>query len=139
MTLIELLMVVTLIGILSTVVIARIGPGTIGRPGVQAETQRLAMSLRHARNLAITQGTNHYVGFDTTGYAVFRRDSPSDVVVEPHRTLPRGIDGTITAWQFEFEPTGAALAAYRCDLFGSGVTYRITVTVVTGLTSVRQL
>ncbi len=139
MTLVELLAVVMIVGILSTVVIARIGSGSVGRPGVRGEARRLALNLRHARNLAITQGTNHYVGFDATGYAVYRRDSPTDVVVEPHRTLLRGVDGTISAWKFEFEPTGASLAAYWCNIFGSGVTYRIDIIIVTGLTTMREL
>ena len=135
----ELLAVVTIIGVLSAVVIARIGPGSLGRPSVRAFARQLAVDLRYVRSLAITKGVNHYLSFDAQGYTLFRRDSPADVVAEPRKALPRGVGGTISAWNFEFEPTGAALAAYRCDLFVSGVTYRIDVIIVTGTATVRKL
>lgn len=139
MTLVEVLMVVVLIGIMSAVVVTRLGSGSIGRPGVQAAARRLALDLRHARSLAISEGINHYVGFDPQGYTIFRRASGSDVAVESYRTLPKGVDGTITAWTAEFEPTGAALAAFRCDFVGSGVTYRVQVIAATGTTTVSKL
>jgi prepilin-type N-terminal cleavage/methylation domain-containing protein len=139
MTLVELIVVVGIIGLMSTVVIARLGSGSIGRPGVQAAARQLALDLRHARVLAIAEGINHYVGFDPQGYTIFRRESGSDVAVESYRTLPKGVNGYVTAWTVEFEPTGAALAAFRCDLLGSGVTYRVLVIAATGTTTVSKL
>ena len=139
MTLVELLIVVAIIGLLSTVVIARIGFGSLGRPGVSAAARRLALDLRHARSLAVTKQTNHYVRFDAAGYTIYRRDTPTDVAVEARRTFPRGVDAAPTASDFEFEPTGAALAPYQCDLSGSGVTYRVKVIGATGTATVRKL
>jgi len=139
MTLVELLTVVMIIGILSAVVVVRIGPGSLGRPSVRTFARQLTVDLRYVRSLAITHGVNHYVGFDSNGYTLFRRDSPADVAVEPRRPLPRGVGGTITTWNFEFEPSGAALDAYRCDLSASGVTYRVDVIIATGTTTVREL
>ncbi len=138
MTLIELIAVVTIIGIMSAVVLMRVGGGSFGRPSVEAFSRQLSVDLRYTRSMAITQKVNHYLGFDATGYTIFRRDSP-DVVVNPRQALPRGLGGSISAWNFEFEPSGAALAAYWADLSISGVTYRVEVIPVTGTTTVRKL
>lgn len=139
MTMVELIMVVTMIGVLTAVVIMRIGPESLGRPGVRATARRLGLDLRHARSLAVTEQTNHYVRFDATGYTIYRRDTPSDVAVDVRRTFPKGMSAAPTASDFEFEPTGAALASYTCDLSGSGVTYRVNVIGATGTTTVSEL
>ena len=99
------------------------------------------MDLRRARGLSIANGVNHYVGFDVSGWTIKRRDSPSDVAVEVRRELPNGIDSVISAWDFEFEPTGAGLAAYQCDLWDADVTviYRVRVILATGTATVRKL
>ncbi|MCH8241148.1 MAG: type II secretion system protein [Planctomycetes bacterium] len=138
MTLIELIAVVAIIGILSAVVLMRVGDGSFGRPSVNAFTRQLSVDLRYTRSMAITQKVNHYLGFDSSGYTIFRRDSP-DVVVHPRQPLPKGVGGSISAWNFEFEPSGAALAGYWANLSSSGVTYRVEVILVTGTTTVRKL
>ena len=138
MTLIELIAVVTIIGIMSAVVLMRVGGGSFGRPSVNAFTRQLSVDLRYTRSLAITQKANHYLGFDATGYTIFRRDSP-DVVVHPRQPLPLGVGVSVSTSNFEFEPSGAALAAYWADLSSSGVTYRVEVILVTGTTTVRKL
>ncbi len=139
MTLVELLMVVAIIGVVSAVVITRLGTGSLGHPGVQAAARRLALDLRHARGLAIAEGINHYVAFDAQGYNLFRRAGGSDVAVESYRTLPKGVTVVAGASTAEFEPTGAALAAFQCDIIGSGVTYRVQVIAATGTTTVSKL
>lgn len=139
LTLVELLAVVTIVGILSTVVIARLGSGSLGRPGVKAAARRLSLDLRHARSLAITNRINHYARFDAAGYTIYRRDTPTDIAVEARRTFPQGVTADVTASDFEFEPTGAALATYTCELSGSGVTYRVKVIGATGTTTVKEL
>ena len=139
MTLVEVLLVVVLIGIMSAVVITRLGSGGVGRPGVKASARRLALDLRHARSLAITEGINHYVSFDPQGYTIFRRAGGSDVAVESYRTFPKGVAVSVSAGTAEFDPTGAALAAFQCDVVGSGVTYRVQVIVATGTTTVSEL
>ncbi len=139
MTLIELIAVVTIIGILSAVVLMRVGGGSFGRPSVNAFSRQLSVDLRYTRSMAITQKANHYLGFDATGYTIFRRDTPADVVVNPRQPLPQGVGGSISTWNFEFEPSGAALAGYWADLSSPGVTYRVEVILVTGTTTVRKL
>ena len=139
MTLIEVIAVVAIIGILSAVVLMRVGGGSFGRPSVNAFSRQLSVDLRYTRSMAITQKVNHYLGFDSSGYTIFRRDTPADVVVNPRQPLPKGVGGSISAWKFEFEPSGAALAGYWANLSSSGVAYRVEVILVTGTTTVRKL
>ncbi|MFQ5805345.1 MAG: GspH/FimT family pseudopilin [Phycisphaerae bacterium] len=141
MTLVELLVVVALIGVLSAVVIVRIGPWSIGNPGARAVARRLALDLRHARVLAIAEGTNHYLGFDADGttllgYTIYRTASPTDIPVETYRTFDSGVAATSATTRAEFMPTGAALGAYTCVVSGSTKNYTVTVIAATGTTTV---
>ena len=141
MTLIELLAVVTIIGIVSAVVIGRLGSPSIGNPGARATARRLALDLRHARVKAIAEGTNHYVGFDVsgsdwTGYSVYRVDSPTDVPAESYRALDRGITITGSGTRAEFNPAGEALAGYTFTVAGPTQNYSITVIAATGAITV---
>jgi len=138
-TLIETTAVVVIIGILSAVVLVRIGYGSIGQPGARTLAQQLALDLRHARGLAIAEGVNHYVGFNANGFGIFRRATPRSVAVEDTRSVPRGLGGTISAWNFEFDPTGAALTGYWAVLYASGAAYRIEVVAATGTVTVTKL
>jgi type II secretory pathway pseudopilin PulG len=144
MTLVELLVVVGLLGVLSGVVIARLGAWGLGNPGARAVARRLALDLRHARTLAIAEGTNHYLGFDAdgaslVGYTVYRVASPEDVAVETYRTFDSGVTATGSTTRAEFMPTGAALGAYTFVVSGSTENYTVTVIAATGTTTVSKL
>jgi len=143
MTLVELLVVVGLLGVLSAVVITRLGPWTIGNPGARAVARRLALDLRHARALAIAEGTNHYLGFDSDGanllgYTIYRVSSPEDIPVETYRTFDSGVTATGSTTRAEFMPTGAALGAHTFVVSGSTENYTVTVIAATGTTTVSK-
>ncbi len=141
MTLVELMAVVAIVGILSAVVITRLGSAGIGNPGAQAVARRLSLDFRHARGLAIAEGINHYVKFDVSGtdlvgYTVYRTDSPTDIRVETYRTFEKGVTATSGTTQVEFTPTGAALAACTVVVSGPSATYTVSVIAATGTTTV---
>lgn len=137
MTLIELLAVVMIIGILSTVVISRLGIGGIGNPGARAIARRLALDLRQTRSRAIAESANHYLQFETDGsnlvaYTIYKVASPSDLVVETSRKINAGVTVTGSATRAEFAPTGAAPTGYSYTVTGSTVGYVVSVIAVTG-------
>ena len=141
MTLIELLAVVLITGIMSTVLIMRLGLPSIGNPGARAVARRLALDLRHARSLAIAQGVNHYAGFDSsgpalTGYTIYREAGATDVAVESYRAFEKGVTATGAATRAEFEPGGTALAGYSFVVTGPTQSYTVTVIAATGTTTV---
>lgn len=137
MTLIELIMVVVLLGTLMAVVVPRLGTGTLGRPGAAAVARRLALDLRYARSLAIAEGVNHYVGFDVSGsnlvgYTIYRKATPSDLVVESYRTFARGLTVTGSTTRAEFTPSGIALGGYTFVVSVTTQTHTVTVIAATG-------
>ncbi len=141
MTLIELLSVVLIVGIMSSVLIMRLGLPSIGNPGARAVARRLALDLRYARSLAIAQSVNHYLGFDgsgsaLTGYTIYRELGATDVAVESYRTFERGVTATGAATRAEFEPDGTALAGYSFVVTGPTQSYTVTVIAATGTTVV---
>ena len=143
MTLVESLAVVAIVGVLSAVVITRLGTAGIGNPGAQAVARRLSLDFRHARGLAIAEGTNHYVEFDVSGadlvgYSVYRTASPTDIRVETYRTFEKGVTATSSTTQVEFTPTGAALAGCTVMVSGPSLTYTVTVIAATGTTTVSE-
>jgi len=140
MTLLELLLVISIAGVLAAVVIARLGPQNIGNPGARAVARMLSLDLRHARSLAISQGTNHYVGFDADGanllgYTIYRTSSPADIAVEAYRTFDRGVTATGSTTRIEFTPTGTALGACTIVVSGTSKNYTVTVIAATGTTT----
>lgn len=140
-SLLELLAVVTVLGILSAVVVFRLGSQSVGNPGAKAVARRLALDLRHARSAAIAEGTNHYVGFDSsgsmlTGYTIYRTAGPPDIVIEAYRTFDRGVTAVGSSTRAEFDPTGAALSGYSFVISGPSENFTVTVIAATGATTV---
>lgn len=141
MTLIELLAVVMIVGIMSSVLIMRLGPMSIGNPGAKAVARRLTLDLRHARSLAIATGVNHYLGFDVsgsslTGYTIYREAGATDPAVESYRNFERGVTATGSTTRAEFDPTGAALGGYSFVVTGTTQSFTVTVIAATGTTTV---
>lgn len=141
MTLVELVAVVIIIGIVSLVVVPRLGLGGAGNAGARAIARRLALDLRHARSGAVAEGVNHYLQFDVdgsdlVGYTIYRAASPSDLAVEAARTINQGVTVTGSDTRAEFSPTGAALAGYSFTVSGPTIVYTVTVIAATGMATV---
>lgn len=144
MTFVELLMAIGLLALLSTVIVARLGTGSIGGPGARAVARRLALDLRHARSLAIAEGTNHYVLFDgepssLVGYTIYRAASPDGIPVESYRVIDYGLAASGSTTRAEFTPTGAALGAYTFTISGGSESIVVAVIAATGTTTVEAL
>jgi prepilin-type N-terminal cleavage/methylation domain-containing protein len=142
-TLIELLVVVMIIGVMTAVVVGRLGAPSIGNPGAQATARRLALDLRLARISAISSGSNHYVGFDVsgtnlTGYTIYRVALPSDVVTESYRRLDRGVTIASGAVRAEFDPAGQALGGFVYTVAGSTQDFTVHVIAATGAVTVSE-
>lgn len=142
-TLLELIAVVTILGLFTVVAISRIGPGTLYNFGARADARRLAVDLLQARRRSITTGDNHYLAFvvvggDATGYTLYRRDGGGDVAVDSPHEFPGGVVVTTSHADAEFNFEGAALAAYEITLTGSEQTWQIDVVPVTGAIDVIQ-
>ncbi len=144
-SLLELLAVVTLLGVFVAVAAARLGPAPLENFASQADARRLALDLLQAQRRAIATGENHYVEFaqsggQIVGYTVFRRLAGGGVAaVDSYRDFPRGETVAASHAQLEFNFEGAALAAYQVTFTGPNQAWRVAVVAATGAVRVARL
>jgi prepilin-type N-terminal cleavage/methylation domain-containing protein len=122
-SLLELLAVVSLMGILFVAGTVRLGPSAADNMSALAAARLLASDLRHAQRRAIATGDDHYLAFQTqgpviTGYQSYRDSGGSPVAVDEIREFPSGLTVTSAHNQLVFNFEGAANAAYSVSLAG---------------------
>jgi len=140
-SLLELVAVVTLMGILSVVAVARLGPTVVGDVGARSDGRRLALDVIQLRRRAIATGDNHFLTFTTqsstiVGYQLFRATSRGDVEIDTPRQFPPQLSVVPSSRRWEFNFEGQALAAYHADLTGPNRTRQIDVIPLTGTVQV---
>ncbi len=135
-SLLELLAVVTLLGILAAVGAARLSPGIQGNLATGTNSFRTLMALRQARASAIATGDDHRLRMLSTsgvisGFQIERVGSTTTVVEGPYEfssettVVQTGGDAT-----FDFQ--GLATVAPIVTFTGPDHTHRITVVAATG-------
>jgi prepilin-type N-terminal cleavage/methylation domain-containing protein len=139
-TLIELILTVAVLAILVSIVIPRIGWGTMGK--VQAETAARQFSdyLKLARSLAITHASSNSSGYKVvlsgpfTSYSVISITTP-EVVVKGPIDIPEGVTCS-GASEFHFTPLGQLQdgGTLTLQFTASGDTTVVTVTAVGRIT-----
>ena len=142
-SLLEVVMTVTLLGIFVATAAARLGPAAKDNFGARAEARRLSLDLLRAQRAAIATGQNHFVqmissGSGITGYTVRQRVGAGSTVLET-RQFSQGISVTATHNVLEYTFEGSALAAYQVTLAGEDHSWQATVVPVTGAIRVTQL
>jgi prepilin-type N-terminal cleavage/methylation domain-containing protein len=138
-TLLELLVVVILVGIFSSIVVMRFGRSLFSEFGAQSDSRIVSLALLQAQRAAIATGDNHYVEFDgttATNFQIVRRGSGSDTVVDGPHDLSADVTITVSHTQMEFNFEGQALAAYVADLVGVDRSWQISTVPITGAVSV---
>lgn len=137
-TLLELLAVVSLLGILALAAAGAFRPETIGDLDGRVTAQQLAWDLAQARRRAIATGDNHLLVFaisggQLTGYTLHRRLPDSSLVaVDAQRTFPAHVTVTGSSSTPEFNFEGAALAGYTFQVQSPHDTANLTVAQATG-------
>lgn len=135
----ELLAVVTLIGIIAAVAAARVGRSIFAEIGSGAVAQELSLDLLTCQRCAIATGDDHFLRFTTSGgqavsYRMMRTTLSGDVPVDELKAIADDVTVTITAptndMTFRFE--GQADSAYQIDAVGNRRSYRVTVIPVNG-------
>ena len=142
-TLLELLLTLTLIGIFTATASMRLSPETQSNVGARSQARRLSLDLIQAQRRAISTGQNHFVQMTSgasgiTGYTVRRRTASGSEVVET-RDFSNGITVTASHAELEFTFEGAALATYQVTLAGPDHTWQASVVPITGAVRVIQL
>jgi prepilin-type N-terminal cleavage/methylation domain-containing protein len=144
-TLVELLVVVTLMGIFASVAAARFGPTLLGDFGSQSDARRLSLDLWQTQRLAILTGDNHYLQFTLSngiavGYQLFRRRADGTTApADAYRLFTTQVSTTASHAQLEFTFEGQALAAYAVTLSGAHRSWQVTIAPITGSVRVVEI
>lgn len=144
MTLLEVIAVVMIIGLVAASVATHFGFTTIANMGAEGFAHELRMDCLQARRRAISTGDDHTVRFTISGgratqYAVYRRGSSGDVLVDQAHDVPDDVTVTPSATDFEFTFTGDTLAPYTAVIQGPDRSWNVTVVQATGKTLVTEL
>ena len=144
-TLLELVMVVTLMGILAAVGTSHFGRSALANFGSQGEARTLSLSMLRGRRSAITTGDDHFIQFDAvspaaaTQYNLMRRTGGGDILVEGPHILNRDVTVVPSAIEMVFNFEGEAAAAYQVDFVGNGRNWRLSVVPITGAVIVAEV
>ncbi|MEO8493726.1 MAG: prepilin-type N-terminal cleavage/methylation domain-containing protein [Planctomycetota bacterium] len=144
-TLLELVMVITVMGVLAVVGTTRFGQSASANFGSQGEARTLSLSMLRARRVAITTGDNHFIQFNAASptaanqYSVMRRTAGGPVLVEGPYTLNKDVTVVASAAQMDFTFEGEAAAAYQVDLTGNGQNWQLNVVPITGAVAVAKV
>lgn len=145
-TLLELVMVITVMGILAAIGTARFGRSAYANFGSQGEARKISLALLRAHRSAIKTGDDHFVQFNSasptpaTQFSVMRRasDNSTSVVEGPH-ALNEDVRVIASATELSFNFEGEAAAAYQVDFTGNGRNWRVNVVPITGAVTVSEV
>lgn len=139
-SLIELLSVLTIIGLLSSMAFLRFGTTTFSSTSTAGFVRTLMLDLRQARASTISTGENHYLlftrsGGQVTSYTLYRSTSGDDVVVDRSVAVPNGVTvGTgADRWEYDFDGSlSGGVGSGVITVAGPHYTWTITVYLSTG-------
>lgn len=139
-SLLELLAVVTLMGILSSVVMARYGRDVFGNVGARAAAQELTGQLQIAQQLAIKTGINHSVefagtssgGFGTATIVSWAGNGKSGTPVSDPYAFPSDVTVTSSSTGIQFNFEGQATAASTVTCSGKDRKWQVSVVPISG-------
>ncbi|MHC4204518.1 MAG: pilus assembly FimT family protein [Planctomycetota bacterium] len=138
LTLIEALIVVSLIGILAVIAVPRLNTAVISRYKAEVAAKKIVTDLRRVRGLAISNAVNNTQGFELrllgpdpyTGYEIVNLYTTA--TVDSH-TIDPEVAVTGTANEFDFGPLGNLTSIYtQITVSAEGITFTITIIRATG-------
>ncbi len=109
-SLLELIAVLTIVGLLSSMAFIRFGEGAYNTTSAQGFVRALVLDLRQARSRVISTGEDHYVLFSrtdgvVTSYTLYRDGLSGDYIVDRTVAVPKGavVTTATDTWTFDFE------------------------------------
>jgi len=134
-SLLEMLLVVTIIGIFASVAVPYFGTGLMQRMDVYTSARQIASDLMYARTLAVNTNKNHILRFypptsPYSQYKIFRSDGGE---VQVGHT--RDVDANVTCTgdrEHTFEPLGNATSDRTLSVTSGTYQYDVKVIGITG-------
>ncbi len=142
-SLLELIMVITLMGILAAIGTARFGRSVYGNFGAQGEARTLSLAMLQAKRAAIRTGDNHRILLDSTtsatSYSVQRQVSGAWTTLEGPIALSEYVTISSNRAGLEFNFEGEAMFAYEVKCTGGGRDWQLDVVPITGTVTVTDI
>jgi len=136
-SLIEILLVVTIIGIFASVAVPYFGAGLLRRMDAYTTARQIASDLMYARTLAVTNNKDHILRFYPVAspYNQYKIFSSDDGETQVGHT--REVDDNVV-WtgdrEYTFEPLGNATADATLSVTSGTYQYDVKVIAITGRT-----
>jgi prepilin-type N-terminal cleavage/methylation domain-containing protein len=142
-TLLELLIVITLIGIFASTVAMRFGRSLFSEFGSQGVARELSLALLSCQRAAITNGNDHYVEFLSSGgriaqYRVMRDVSGTPTLIDGPKTFSTDVTVAVSSTTMRYTFDGSASTSYWITITGQSRVWRIDVIAISGAISVTQ-
>lgn len=142
-SLLELLVVVTLIGIFASTVAMRFGRSLSAEFGSQGVARELSLAMLACQRAAINTGDDHYVEFLATSgkissYRIMRDISGVATLVDGPKPINTDVTVTTSSTTIRFNFEGGALSSYTVSVQGVARTWQITVVAINGAIRVVQ-
>lgn len=136
-TLLELLVVVTLVGIFASTVAMRYGRSIFAEFGAQGSVRELSLALLACQRAAINTGDEHYLEFLSSGgkissYRLMRDTSGVVTLVDGPKTLSNDVTVSVSSSTMRFNFEGGAAGSYWISVLGRSQTWRIDVIPISG-------
>jgi prepilin-type N-terminal cleavage/methylation domain-containing protein len=138
MTLMELVAVVTILGVVAAMAASRFGTNAVADVDAQGFSRRLALDCLQARRRAISTGLNHLLRFTIVGnkatqYVLYSNSGATLTQMDDVHTVPTNVTvstGGTTDMEFTF--TGGTVAGYTISITSADRTKTVTVPMATG-------
>ncbi len=145
LSLLELVVVITLLGIFSAAAATRFGRDILGDVGVRGGARMLSLAILEAQRGAIRTGDRHAIEMNgsisnVTSFSVIRinNDGSRQVVDGPHE-FPSDYRVSTNSKAAEFNFEGNGVASFVADFVGPHRKWRITVQPLTQMIDCREV
>ena len=121
MSLVELVVVITLMGVFAAAAMTRFSRGTLGDAGARSESRILANALLHAQQAAIRTGRPHgivFAGAKATRWETVERTLGGRSVMVDSHDIANEVDVTVSRREIWFDFEGHGSEALRVNIRG---------------------
>lgn len=143
-SLLELLVVVVLMGIVTSVAAMRFGRSLFSEFGAEATVRELSLALLACQRAAIRSGDDHYVEFTLNGtsateYRIMRDDGAAGQLVDGPKPISSDVTVNVSNTTMRYDFDGAAGGAYHIDVTGINRAWQLDVVPITGTVQVGEV
>ena len=145
LTLIELIVVITLLGVFASAVMMRLGASVFADTGARIEARLMSNALLRSQRAAIQTGDTHGLIFhgphsSVTGWSIFqRRPDGTRVTIEPTHHFASEVDVSTNHAEVEFDFEGNGTTTFHAKLTGPNRAYEVHVEPLTRMIRTREI